>query len=517
MSAEELTAETLLERIRADGVRRACAALRKPPVPSRILQELVSAPGAPVEALEFVAAYPLSPSHLLEGLSESGAASSVLAHLATNPRTPSHLLTRFAAHEDPAVRAQAAAHPQLPGRELLALAADPAPTVRRSLAANASLRLPHQAALVTDSDPAVRLRLAAQPGLPEPVALVLAADPCAVVRLHTVATAAAGDDLLELWASGDEEDVQLALLRRKNLPVETAHALARSIHPSVRRIAREGLDLDDVDLLLIATRGEPDERAWVAGLTTVPRPLQSLLARDIDVSVRAALAANPSLDESIASYFASQAEEPVCTALAANPGLTDQLAQELAATRLPSVLAALAYRDPIDASLAEFLLEHSEDFRRHWAVLGREGAELSVETARRLFADPLPSVRALAVSSCPGWRRPDLYDVARDPAAVVRMAALRHANAPDGLLQDLATDPAPEVAELARDLRARREAAPRRVVLDARTSHAGVDAPAARTNLSAPRQNPAVESDGEETAPRPAPEFLNKLKRIFWQ
>lgn len=528
MSAEEINAETLLERIRADGVRRACVALRKPPVPSRILQELVSAPDAPAEALEFVAAYPLSPSHLLESLADSASASSVLAHLATNPRTPPHLLTRFAAHEDPIVRAQAATHPQLPGRELLALAEDPSPEVRRALAASPVLRLPHQAALVTDNDPAVRLRLAAHPALPEAIALVLAADPCAVVRLHSVATATADDELLELWATGDEEDIQLALLRRKNLPVETAHALVRSIHPSVRRLAREGLDLDDVDLFFLASRGEPDERAWVAAQPVVPRPLQSLLARDADVTVRAALAANPALDASIARFFTSLAEEPVCEALAANPAVPDDLVEELAATRSPAVLAALAYRDGIAADLAAFLIEHSPDFRRHWAMQGREGAELDPQVARRLFADRLPSLRALAVSSCPAWRRADLYDVGRDSAPVVRMAALRHPNAPEGLLHDLSNDSDTDVAALARRLLERRRPVVHVADLDARPAEpslavrsAGIVVDASVADDQAGREKPTdvpAEDDADESpfAPR-APELLNKLKRIFWQ
>ena len=513
MSEETLTAETLLARIRADGVRRVSAAFRKPPIPSRILQELAALPDAP-EALDFVAAYPLSPSHLLETLAESAPSSSVLAHLATNPRTPPNLLTQFAAHEDPAVRAQAASHPQLPGRELFALAEDSSAEVRRALAGNHSLRLPHQAALVIDPEPAVRLRLAGQPGLPAPVALVLASDACAVVRLHTVATAAVEDEMLEGWAAGDEEDVQQALLQRKNLPAEICHSLVRSIHPAVRRIARTDLDLDDVDLLLLASRGEPDERAWVAARPLLPRPLQSLLARDADADVRTALAANRALDETIARYFVPLAEEPVCAALAGNPATPADLIEELAATRHPSVLAALAYRETIDEKLAQFLIAHSPDFRRHWAMQHRTSVALDVETAKTLFNDPLPTVRRLAIAACPGWRRADLYDLARDRVPAVRIAAMRHCNAPDELLQDRTADPDETVAAAAREIQATRAAAPRRIVLDARSVHTGVDVAARRPTLSDPTDESADES--EPVLPS-APELFNKLKRIFWQ
>ncbi len=513
MSDETLTAESLLARIRADGARRVSAAYRKPPIPSRILQELAALPDAP-EALDFVAAYPLSPSHLLETLAGSAPASSVLAHLATNPRTPPHLLTQFAAHEDPTVRAQAASHPQLPGRELFVLAEDSSAEVRRALANNNSLRLPHQAALVIDTDPAVRLRLAGQPGLPAPIALVLASDTHAVVRLHTVATANVEDELLEGWAAGDEEDVQLALLQRKNLPAEICHSLVRSTHASVRRLARTDLDLDDIDLLLLASRGEPDERAWVAARPLLPRPLQSLLARDADAAVRTALAANHALDETIARYFVSLAEAPVCEALAANPAVPADLIEELAATRLPAVLSGLAYRETIDEKLAQFLIAHSPDFRRHWAMQQRTSVALDVETAKTLFQDPLPTVRILAINGCPGWRRADLYDLVRDRVPAVRIAAMRHRNAPDELLQDRTAEQDPEVAAVAREILAARAAAPRRVVLDARSAQTGVDVASRRPTLSDPTSESASDL---EPAPSSAPELFNQLKRIFWQ
>ena len=272
MTTDTYTAASLLQRLRTEGLRRTLNACRKPPVPSRILQELTALADEP-EAKHFVAAYSLSPSHLLEELADAEPSASVLAHLATNPRTPPHLLVRFAAHADAAVRAQTATHPQLPSRELLALTTDESEDVRRALASNAALRLPHQAALVADDSPVVRLRLAGQSALPAPVAFVLGSDEAAGVRLHTIATATVEDDLLEGWAVSDEEDVQLALLQRKNLPVEICHTLLRSPHASVRRLARTGLDLDDLGLLFLITHGEADERAWVAAQPLLPRAL----------------------------------------------------------------------------------------------------------------------------------------------------------------------------------------------------------------------------------------------------
>ena len=524
MSVEIHTIESLLERIQRDGVRRTVGALRKPPVPSRLLQELSERTDVP-EARQFVAAYPLSPSHLLESLAQAPDAA-VLALLAANPRTPPHLLTQFAAHAEAAVRAQAARHPQIPPRELLALAEDPQRDVRRALAGNPALRLPHQAILSADADAAVRLQLAGQTALPKQLALVLAADASSVVRTHTVAVAKVDEEMLLGWAASDEEEIQLALAQRDDLPPSVYRVLLQSPHAAVRRVVRDARRLDEIDLLHLARHGEPDERVWVAGRDLLARPLQNLLAQDVAQEVRVALAANVSLDEEIARFFVGQAEEPVCAALAVNPVVPLDLVQELAATRLPAVLAALAYREILEGELVHFLLAHSPEFRGHWAQQQRPIGDIELEKAKTLFTDPLPSVRALAISGCPAWRLADLYEIARDPAPAVRLAAVRHPRASDELLAERAQDAVPEVAAAAQQVREARQKAA------AAALHVPVKPPAReaapRAAVAAP-QAAAAPSPGPAAEPfpavRPAPRFaarstpglFNKLKRIFWQ
>jgi hypothetical protein len=522
-AAEPLTVDALLERIRRDGVRRTAAALRKPPVPSRLLQELSERSELP-EARQFVAAYPLSPSHLLETLAQAAPDPTVLGLLATNPRTPPHLLTQFAAHPEASVRAQAALHPQIPPRELLTLAADPERSVRRSLASNASLRLPQYAVLAADADAAVRLRVAGHPALPKPAALVLAADASASVRVHAIATARVDEEVLLGWAASDEEEIQLALTRREDLTPAIYQTLILAPFPSVRRAVRDVRPLDEVALLHLATRGETDERAWVAGRDLLARPLQNVLAQDVALEVRTALAANVSLDEEIARYFVGQAEPAVCVALATNPAVPLDLVQELAATRDPDVLAALAYRDVLEAELVHFLLVHSPEFRGHWARQARPLPDLDYETAKKLFSEQLPSVRALAVSGCSQWRLADLYEIARDPAPAVRLAAVRHPRASIDLIAERLHDTAPEVVALAQQLhearqRAAAEAARLRPAVNSTRSPA--PAPA-----SAPPR-PVAPSQVGSSAPAPVPPpglvarstpgLFNKLKRIFWQ
>ncbi len=526
MAAEPHTLESLLERIRRDGVRRAAVALRKPPVPSRLLQELSEVPGTP-EARQFVAAYPLSPSHLLESLAQQAPDAAVLSLLATNPRTPPHLLSEFAAHADAAVRAQVALHPQIPPRELRTLTEDSSRRVRRAVAANPSLRLPHQALLSADTDAAVRVRLAGQSTLPKPIALVLGADESPVVRLHTVAAARVDEDVLLGWAASDDEDVQLALIRRGDLTPAVRRVLLHSPHAAARRAVRDAGKWDDVDLLMLATRGETEERIWVAGRDLLARPLQNTLAQDAAVEVREALAANVSLDEEIARFFVGQADARVCAALATNPAVPLDLVQELAATRHPEVLAALAYRDVLEGELFQFLLVHSAEFRGHWAMQRRETGPLEAETAKVLCGDALPAVRALGVAGGP-LRAAELWDYVRDPAAVVRLAAVRNAAATDAMLDEGATDADPEVAAAAQALReARAKAAAGRPLAGALASRGAVAATAAvvETKAAPVDGGRGIAVAPAAPGPKPAPRFVarsspglfNKLKRIFWE
>jgi hypothetical protein len=379
------------------------------------------------------------------------------------------------------------------------------------------------AILAVDADPAVRLRLAGHSALPKQAALVLAADASSVVRLHTATVARVDEDVLLGWAASDEEELQLALTRRDDLPASVYRVLVQAPHAAVRRAVREAGKLDEVDLLFLAKQGEAEERAWVAGRELLGRPLQNVLAQDAASEVREALARNLSLDEEIARYFVGQAEAPVCAALAGNPVVPLDLVQELAATRHPEVLAALAYRELLEGELVQFLLGHSAEFRGHWAIQRRPTGELRPEVAKTLLADPLPLVRALGIAGCTTLRAADLWDYAREPAAVVRLAAVRHPRASEDLLAEKLLDPSPEVAEAARQVQEARvraaaaaRLAPPPVIPTARPAGA-----AGTTGAKSATPRPAVVVPPPRPEPRfiarPAPGIFDKLKRVFWQ
>jgi hypothetical protein len=205
-------------------------------------------------------------------------------------------------------------------------------------------------------------------------------------------------------------------------------------------------------------------------------------------------------------------------ALAGNPAVPLDLVQELAATRHPTVLAALAYREMLEGELVQFLLGHSVEFRGHWAIQQRPTGELMPEVAKTLLADPVPSVRALGVAGSATLRAADLWDFAREPAAVVRLAAVRHPRASDDLLAERRNDPSPEVAEAAREMQ------------EARAQTVAAAAAALRTQAAAPGRTASAKGTPHRpvevpVALRPAPKFIarpspgifDKLKRVFWQ
>lgn len=212
----------------------------------------------------------------------------------------------------------------------------------------------------------------------------------------------------------------------------------------------------------------------------------------------------------------------MCVALATNPALSAEHVQSLAATRLPAVLTALAYRDDLYEELIPFLVEHSPDFRRHWAIQQKPATLANAELARRLLADPLPSIRALAVASHP-WRRADLYDFARDRSPAIRLAALRHPNAPDDLIEQLLADPVPEIAAAASAAQAARAA-----TVSSQQKSKIADSPISPTLPRRPLRILPSRAHFRRApfrlTPRRPPSrtdqlstTFNQLKRLFWQ
>jgi len=455
-------ATMLLAILRDHGIERICKTYRRPPLPSRLLRELFALPEPPPEVHRFIATYVLSPSDLLESLSETTTDPVALAALAVNPRTPPHLLSRLATHDDARVRAQAAASAQLTARDIRPLLRDPTVAVRVAIAANSQLKAQHQAELARDAEPAVRLALVAHPALHPEVAVSLSHDDSPFVRLELAAGARAEPELLLFWADSDVEELQLALLSRRELPQDVLTSLALASSPRIRAAARERLDGDAVLQLFLARRGTDTEQATLARERGLPLPFQRLLSQSPEAEVRAGLAGNPDVAPDIVDHFLTTSDEACCRALAENPGLDEAALIRLARMRHPAISARLAYRHDLSARVRQTLLGDDPDptFLRHLAITGGTAEGLGENARARLVRDELPSLRALAARS--ETLADELREVLlRDPAAKVRLALATNPATPDLALEVLREDRSRAVAKAADERwRANRRARP---------------------------------------------------------
>lgn len=495
------TAAELLEIILESGIPRICKAYRKPPLPTRLLRDLYAIEDRP-EARRFIAAYPLSPSDLLEALSRECADPETLAAAALNPRTPAHLLSRLIESASSAVRAEVAINSQLSPRDMRLLARDIDASVRSTVAKNPALKPQLMAELSNDGRPAVRASLAANPSLFPEIRFARQADPSPIVGSELVAHCEDEETLL-FWADSDDENLQIALLERKSLPDSVGHSLLFSPHPAIRAEARERFAPTFPERLGIARRGTIEERQWLAAQPEMPLALQRILSQDESADVRRRLAAHPDVHADVAAHFITMHDEDCCEALAANPATPKDLLLALARSGIDSIPSLLAYRNDLSVDLLEYLLLEapSEAFVRHLAIAGNEPPALSGVLLTSYARHPLPSVRAFVATRA----ELDLSQrsrLGRDIAPPVREAICRNPATTDLELEELLDDSDPAVAQTARkrwqsNRRTRRTPAPE-------STSPGSDAEAGEAS------EVSLESNFEN-----ASGVLRRIKRIF--
>lgn len=443
--------EALLEQIRRDGIAKVCSVFRRPPLPSRMLRELVEMEGEDgVLGRRFVADYPLSPSDLLEALDRDCEDSIALASVALNPRVPPHVLARLAESEDSAVRRQAARNSQLAPRDLRTLARDVDWRVRAAAAGNNALKTQHQAELTHDPEPAVRLSLVGNPSIVPEIRFALSNDPSPVVRGGMVG-ACDDDEALLFWADSDIEDFQTALLTRKDLPEAVIESLMQSPFARIRAAARERRVPNEEEVLGLARRDEVEDRLWILGQATVPLPIQQILAQDADASVRVALAAHSSVQPDVAEHFITMNDEGCCRELAANPAMPKELMMALACSKIEGIAVRLAYRDDVPNDVVRYLLSgpDGECFIAHLAMRDSIGFEIPGELMVRFCDSPQPAVRALVAQL--GHLSDSLRAQLRaDPVPAVRIALCKNSETTDMELEEMLEDGDEVVVENAR-------------------------------------------------------------------
>lgn len=499
--------DELLERIQRDGIVRACSVFRRPPLPSRLLRELYDHRQDPL-GRRFIAAYPLSPSDLLECLSEESEDSEALAMVAVNPRTPPHSLARLAEHPDPSVRSRAAGNSQLTARDLRALARDERVEVRVAVARNEAIRLQHQAELAKDADPSVRVALAGNAVLDPEVALFLSDDDSPLVRVQLVGCANVEDEQLLYWADSDREELQLALLKRSQLPPPVIESLVLARSATVRSEARARLEgfRDPVPATFVVRYGTEPERAALAAEPALPVPLQRVLSQDAAVPVLSALAANWEIDPDVTEHLIGRGVPEVLETLAENAGIQENALFSLAKAGDARVDALLAFRENLPASIVRMLAAGGSDsaYLRQKAVRGDPVEHLPETVSLNLARAPLPSLRALAARS-PSLQPELLRDLAADPAPTVRLAVAENPVTPDLVLEALREDSDARVAKLAHG-RWQNNRRARPVPSLGLTEATG--------EVMDPASSAPPAADGQGTS-RDEPGVIGKLRRIF--
>lgn len=393
--------EELLALIECERVAVLCKRFKKPPLPSRLLRSLIDAHGDSLPALAFVAAYPLSPSDVLERMGESVQDPAIAEGLATNPRTPPATLIRLMESTNPQVRAAVAKNPNLNPRDIQRLLQDNATEVAITLATNPALKPQHQAVLATHAEASVRVALLRNSNLETSILTALTTDPSPVVRCALAAQAKADESLLEFWADCDREEIQCALLQRRNLPDEILQSLAFSPHAQVRMQVRDAVVRSESLMLFWAEQGSVEERLWLAGLELLPYPLQTILSQNDESEVRCALARNPKLDDRIADYFITTGETEECLALLDNPAKKSAWLKALAQSGNPEVIAALMYEPELDSALLDTLINQrlSAEAVLHLSAQKRTFPGLKQELAYVLGKYAHPAIRRFAASA----------------------------------------------------------------------------------------------------------------------
>jgi len=448
MANQPNSAQDLNNLIQDEGASAVIARFKKPPLSSRLLRDLYQ-DFASNTVYRFIAAYPLSPSDLLESLNEVCEDSEALALLALNPRTPNHLLTQLVENPDPQVRTTAAKNPQLTPRDMRLLSRDISRSVRVTMAGNPLLKPQFQAELALDGDDAVRAAIAGNQSLLSEIRFALSTDPSPIVRAQLI-RACDDEEILLFWADSDREDLQQALLARPALSETILQSLRHSTHSHIRTLARDASEsLNEAEKFIIARKGSPSEKEKRCTAKDLSDALQRIFSTDPNPSIRATLAAHPKIHPDFIAHFITTTDEAPLRALAANPNIPSHFLLPIAQTGIEGIAEALAYRKNIPLDVFEFLLHsNSEPFITHLARNPENAVPLS-KTLNPYATHILPSVRAF-VAQHAELTPQEWNQFLNDPAVSVRLALSANPTISDLQLEDLLQDEDPSVSETAR-------------------------------------------------------------------
>jgi hypothetical protein len=242
-------------------------------------------------------------------------------HLAArHPFTPAETLRTLACDEDWRVRQAAATNPGLAADVLLQLSSDPHGDVRRAVVRHPQTTEELLERLCVDDQQDIRWQVALDPRAPLPALRILLTDSDEMVRLAAQTHPETPADLIEQYRRAEAIDPglegeflrQLAgqtiwsrVLAAQNpaTPLEALHELVRDLEWSVRQAVAMNPALTAELLVSLAQDPEREVRQAVAEHRHTPQALLSELLHDIDENVRLSALRNPHLDAQTLEHY----------------------------------------------------------------------------------------------------------------------------------------------------------------------------------------------------------------------
>ncbi|MCH6255643.1 hypothetical protein MLD52_03735 [Puniceicoccaceae bacterium K14] len=443
----------LVDALEEHGGEAVIKATRKKPISSFALRDLYKHYSDNKEFVLFLAQYPLIPSELAETISTELTDEDVeiAQALACNPRAPQQTLNRLGEHPSPAVRLILARNPNVTPKECQQLALDESTFVRATIAENPSLPSYLQFILAADTEPAVKTALAGRSNIDLDVAFHLSQDPSFLVKTAVLNNKEIEPEMFQMWADLDDETNQHLLIRRKeDHPKSVLQSVRYSTHPTARFAAMDLKPLNEAEMLWLAESDYSEDRIYLAKQPQIPAAIQRILAQDTSEKVRRHLADNDALEADIAERIAASHDVQACSALAKNSNTSHEVLSQLCLHPSPDVATLVAYRDDLQDSHWDLLVNNREDstVAEHIAFQGIEYPHIQSTIAEYFATNDNPSLRAFAALAL---NQPPqvILTLSQDHCEKVREAAANNPNIPEQALRALIYDTNKEIAEVA--------------------------------------------------------------------
>ena len=247
----------------------------------------------------------LTPTHIQWLLTDLA---QVQAGLAQNPSIDSQTLKTLAASTHIRVRSNAISHPAFPADALNDYVGDPSSRIRAAVAASPHASAETLALLAHDSEFEVRAAVAAHANTSPAILSTLSNDSFDEVTRAVAENPHTPLDVLERYLNGTHHQ-KLNVAKNPSL---TDEILKRAITKAMELTEDQDESWED-------SRGDTSLRGWIAERNPLSPELISILSADPYLWVRAEVAKNPSVPDSVLAQLALDPEESVRRGVVDNP------------------------------------------------------------------------------------------------------------------------------------------------------------------------------------------------------